>query len=170
MIHQAIITAGGKGSRMGSDTPKQFMRLGGKPMLQYSLEAFYSFNPDVSIVLVLPHDYLEEWEQIKHQDKIEIEHRFVSGGSTRFQSVKNGLELVQPEGLVAVHDGARPLIKSETIKTLFEAAAKKGSAIPYNLPADSVRLERKDTNVIIDRASIRMIQTPQVFDAEIRAS
>ena len=150
---------------MGSEIPKQFMKLGGKPMLQYSLEAFFSFYPDISIILVLPEDYINEWEQIKHQDKINISHRVVKGGSTRFQSVKNGLELVKPEGLVAVHDGARPLIRVETIKNLFEAAARKGNAIPYNLPADSIRLERKDTSVIIDRASIRMIQTPQVFDA-----
>jgi 2-C-methyl-D-erythritol 4-phosphate cytidylyltransferase len=150
---------------MGTETPKQFLLLNGKPMLQYSLEAFHQFDPGISIVLVLPADYLDEWSRLKDHHTIKIDHQIIAGGDTRYQSVKNGLDLVSEEGIVAVHDGARPLIQPATIERLFTRAGKKGNAVPYSLPSDSVRLERKDTSVIIDRSSIRMIQTPQVFEA-----
>lgn len=167
MKKQAIIVAAGKGSRMGTETPKQFLLLGGKPVVIHSMEAFLNFDPDISLVVVLPPGYSDEWEKIKSSYNIDIEHKTTEGGASRFISVKNGLELIEDEGLVAVHDGARPLITADTIAALYEKAAKKGSAIPYSLPADSIRLERKDANVIIDRSSIRLIQTPQVFEAKM---
>ena len=166
-INQAIIVAAGKGSRMGTEVPKQFLLLGGKPVLLHSLEAFHTFDPEISIVLVLPEDYINEWENLRKKYAIKIDHQIIAGGSSRFQSVSNGLGLLADEGLVAVHDGARPLIQSSTIKKLFEVAGKKGNAIPYSLPSDSIRMERKDTSVIIDRSSIRLIQTPQVFDTKM---
>lgn len=162
--NQVIIVAAGKGTRFGSETPKQFMMLGGKPILAWSMEAFRKAYPAIQLVLVLPADQISLWEKIREEHGIETDHRLVPGGDTRFQSVSNGLKEVEEGGLVAIHDGVRPLIKPGTIKKLFEAAAKKGNAIPYSIPADSIRLERKKTNVIIDRNSIRLIQTPQVFD------
>jgi 2-C-methyl-D-erythritol 4-phosphate cytidylyltransferase len=128
------------------------------------LEAFRKAFSSIEIVLVLPPDQISLWEKIREEHKINIDHKVVQGGGTRFQSVGNGLKEVKDIGLVAIHDGVRPLIKPDTIRKLFGAAAKKGNAIPYSLPADSIRLERKKTNVIIDRNSIRLIQTPQVFD------
>jgi 2-C-methyl-D-erythritol 4-phosphate cytidylyltransferase len=165
--NQVIIVAAGRGSRMGTEVPKQFLLLGDKPVLLHSMEAFHEFNPDIKMVIVLPEDYMLEWENIRIKYNITIDHQVVAGGASRFQSVSNGLDLIDDEGLVGIHDGARPLIKASTIRLLFEAADKKNNAIPYNLPSDSVRLERKDTSVIIDRSSIRMIQTPQVFDTKM---
>lgn len=150
---------------MGTEVPKQFLLLGGQPVLFHSIEAFHKFDPEISIVLVIPLEYLEQWESFKSKYNLTIPHQVCSGGESRFRSVKNGLELIDNEGLVGVHDGARPLIKASTIKDLFEAALRKNNAIPYSLPSDSIRMERKDTSVIIDRSSIRLIQTPQVFDA-----
>ncbi len=161
--NRVIIVAAGKGSRMGSDTPKQFLLLGGKPVLMHSIEAFHQFDPVISIILVLPEDQLQEWQNLQEIHQFNIDHQVVTGGATRFQSVVNGLAVLPDEGIVAIHDGVRPLIKPSTIARLFAAAEKKDNAVPYTLPADSIRIEKKDTSVIIDRNSIRMIQTPQVF-------
>ncbi len=165
--NQVIIVAAGKGSRMGTDTPKQFLLLGGKPVLMYSIEAFFRFDPDISIVLVLPEDHIQEWGKIKEKQQFNIKHRVVVGGITRFQSVSNGLAAINEEGIVAIHDGVRPLIRPATISLLFDEAEKKDNAIPYSLPVDSIRIEKKNTSVLIDRSSIRMIQTPQVFGATL---
>ena len=167
MPNYTIITAAGRGLRFGSETPKQFMMLGGRPMLAYSMEAFRKAFPSIEIVLVLPEGHISLWEKTREEQGIDIEHRVVAGGDTRFQSVGNGLKAIGDEGIVAIHDGVRPLIRPDTIIKLFAAAAKKGNAIPYSIPADSVRLERKKANVIIDRNSIRLIQTPQVFDVSM---
>ena len=165
--NQVIIVAAGKGSRMGTEVPKQFLLLGNKPVILHSMEAFHEFDPGISMVLVLPPDYMDEWENIRIKYNITIDHQVVAGGASRFQSVSNGLGMIADEGFVAVHDGVRPLIKVATIKTLFEEAGNKNNAIPYSTPADSIRIERKDTSVIIDRNSIRMIQTPQVFNTKM---
>lgn len=162
--NQVIIVAAGKGSRMGTDIPKQFLLLAGKPVLMHSIEAFFRFAPEITIVLVLPEDHIQEWEKIKEKYQFNIKHQVVAGGITRFQSVSNGLEKLPDDGIVAIHDGVRPLIRPSTISLLFDEAEKKKNAIPYSLPVDSIRIEKKNTSVIIDRSSIRMIQTPQVFD------
>ena len=162
--NQVIIVAAGKGSRMGSEVPKQFLLLAGKPVLMYSIEAFHRFDPGISIILVLPEAYIQEWEKIKEEHQFNIKHQVVAGGSTRFQSVSNGLAATANEGFVAIHDGVRPLIRPSVISLLYAEAGKKDNAIPYSLPVDSIRIEKKNTSVIIDRNSIRMIQTPQVFD------
>ncbi len=165
--NQVIIVAAGKGSRMGTEVPKQFLLLGSKPVILHSMEAFYEFDPGISMIIVLPPDYMDEWENIRIKYNINIDHQIVAGGTTRFQSVSNGLGMIADEGFVAVHDGARPLIRPATIKILFEEAGIKNNAIPYSTPADSIRIEKKDTSVIIDRSSIRMIQTPQVFNTKL---
>jgi 2-C-methyl-D-erythritol 4-phosphate cytidylyltransferase len=166
--NKVVIVAGGRGSRMGTEMPKQFLLLAGRPVLMYSIEAFHHFDPDISIIVVLPEDHLQEWEKIKEKHQFKISHQTLAGGATRFQSVSRGLSLLpDQEGIVAVHDGVRPLIEPSTIALLFENAKKKGNAIPYSLPADSIRIEKKDTNVIIDRSSIRLIQTPQVFHTSL---
>ena len=136
-------------------------------MLAYSIESFRIAFPDIELLLVLPADQISLWEKIREEHGINIDHKVVQGGDTRFQSVSNGLKEIEEGGIVAIHDGVRPLIKPDTIRKLFEAAAKKGNAIPYSIPSDSIRLERKKTNVIIDRNSIRLIQTPQVFDTSM---
>lgn len=167
----AIIVAGGSGSRMKSDRPKQFLLLNGKPILQHTLERFLSVSPPPHLILVLPaHDQLM-WETLCrqhnfHPDPAVSSIQFVAGGATRFQSVRNGLRAIQrADGLVAVHDGVRPFVSPEIIRHSYETAARTGSAVACVPVKDSVRQVRPDgTSLALDRSSLRLIQTPQTFE------
>jgi 2-C-methyl-D-erythritol 4-phosphate cytidylyltransferase len=111
-----IIVAGGSGKRMGTDVPKQFLLIKGKPILMHTIETFYRYSSDIQIVVVLPYAQLHQWEALKKKYSFAIEHQIVDGGSERFFSVRNGLKLVEKGRLVAVHDGVRPLVSLNTIK------------------------------------------------------
>lgn len=163
MKKYAIIVAGGSGSRMKGEVPKQFMLLNGKPVILYSIEAFNAFDPSVEIILVIHPHYLVLWEQLSNEFKISIPFMVAEGGETRFDSVKNGLKLISDEGLVAVHDAARPIINAGFIEKLFSAASTSGSAIPVVPVTDTIRIIDGDTSHLQDRAFLRAIQTPQVF-------
>ena len=115
MQKYAIIVAGGKGNRFKSELPKQFVRLAGKPILMHSITAFYNYQNTVKIIVVLPGDQFELWDSLCEKYEFNIPHKLVKGGATRFHSVKNGLSLARTEGLVAIHDGVRPLVDAETI-------------------------------------------------------
>lgn len=161
-----IIVAGGSGQRMLSEIPKQFLNLSGKPVLLYSLEAFADAIPEINIILVLPKDHIETWQDLLKDHKIDIKHTIVTGGETRSQSVKNGLQLVFGPGLVAIHDGVRPLISPSVIKRLFAEAVTFGNAIPVVPVSDTARRVEGDQNMLIDRNQLRLVQTPQVFHSE----
>ncbi len=163
--NSVIIVAGGSGKRMESDVPKQFLLLDSKPILFYSLEAFYSFDPNIHIVLALPESSIGFWQSLCKEYDFRIKHEIVKGGKTRFDSVKNGLTKVK-EGLVAIHDGARPLISKENILTLFKDAEAQGNAIPTIPINESVRIFVDDENEIMDRSALCIIQTPQIFSSE----
>lgn len=164
MKKTAIIVAGGTGSRMQSPVPKQFMLLKDKPVLMHTLSKFASFDPSITIILVIPADQENYWKALCSIHSFKIRHKIVHGGSNRFESVKNGLAITGKEGLVAIHDGVRPLVSSQTIERCFITAAEKGNAIPYILPVDSVRQEQSDgASIILDRTKLKLIQTPQVF-------
>ena len=163
MNKYAIIVAGGTGSRMKGDTPKQFMQLSGKPVILYSIEAFFKYDPSVQIILVIHPDYLSLWENLAREYKISIPLQVVAGGKTRFDSVKNGLRLIQDNGLVAVHDAARPVINDDFIGRLFSAASTYGSAIPVVHLNDTIRIIEGDISHQQDRTFLRAVQTPQVF-------
>jgi 2-C-methyl-D-erythritol 4-phosphate cytidylyltransferase len=163
MKNYAIIVAGGTGSRMKGEVPKQFVLLNSKPVILYSIEAFYSYDPSVEIILVLHPDYLSLWNQFITESKISIPFKVAEGGRTRFDSVKNGLKLVTDEGFVAVHDAARPSINADFLKSLFAAALTYGSAIPVVPVTDTIRIIDGDTSRQQDRKFLRAIQTPQVF-------
>ena len=128
MDKYTIIVAGGRGLRMESDIPKQFLLLAGKPVLMHTLEAFRSAIEGIQIILVLPSDQMETWESLVSKYAFEIDHRIVEGGETRFDSVKNGLVFVSENGLVAIHDGVRPLVSKDVIIRSFEGAAALGNA------------------------------------------
>jgi 2-C-methyl-D-erythritol 4-phosphate cytidylyltransferase len=163
-----IIVAGGSGTRMGSSTPKQFLGLAGRPVLMHTIEKFSTVLPGAEIILVLPQNQLQQWEQLIKDFSFNIPHKSCVGGETRFQSVKNGLEKVNPNSLlVGVHDGVRPLVSSNTIKSCISLASEKGSAIPVVMPADSIRRISKDKNIAVTRDEFRMVQTPQVFKRDI---
>jgi 2-C-methyl-D-erythritol 4-phosphate cytidylyltransferase len=159
-----IVLAGGKGLRMGTDIPKQFLLLREKPVLMHSLEAFYNYDPYVRIILVLSEEQREYWKLLCEKYQFAIEHQIVSGGDTRFQSVKNGLQLVEEDSLVAIHDGVRPLVTTELISNAFDTAEKGKSAYPVVPVSDTLRrLLPNGKNRLVDRSKFCLVQTPQVF-------
>lgn len=167
MIKYAIIVAGGTGSRMGSDLPKQFMLLKDKPVLYYSIKAFLESYDDLEIILVLPAAFTDIGEEIidAYFDKERI--RIAIGGDTRFQSVKNGLKLVEGESIIFVHDAVRCLVSVTLIQRCYELAMQTGAAIPVIPSKDSVRILNDDGNGVIDRNKVMLVQTPQTFHSKI---
>lgn len=163
----AIIVAGGKGTRIKSILPKQFVELCGKPMLFHTLEAFYRYSPQLQIVLVLPADDFQVWNDLVRKHGFTIPVTVQSGGDTRFQSVKRGLEKVDNTGLVAIHDGVRPLVSEDIIAASFRLAAVHGTAVTAVRLKDSIRMTDQDTTRAVDRSKFRLIQTPQTFDIEL---
>jgi 2-C-methyl-D-erythritol 4-phosphate cytidylyltransferase len=167
MTKYAIIVAAGTGTRMGGNLPKQFMLLKDKPLIYYSIKAFLDAYDDLQVILVLPVAYMDRGEEIidAYFEKERI--RITSGGDTRFQSVKNGLKLVEEESIVFVHDAARCLVSKSLIHRCHDVATQMGSAIPVVLSQDSVRLVDGDDNEPIDRTRIALVQTPQTFHSKI---
>ena len=160
----AIIVAGGSGSRMQTDVPKQFLELCGKPVLMHSISAFADACEKIQIIVVLPSLQIAYWQELCHRYTFALPHIVAEGGSTRFHSVRNGLSLLPGEGLVAIHDGVRPLVSRQTITGCFREAAIRGCAVPVLPVNDSVREVSESTNKMLDRSALRLIQTPQVFD------
>ena len=162
-----VIVAGGSGKRMGFDTPKQYLELAGKPVLMHTIERFREFNESIEIITVLPENQLRYWRDLQKKYLFDVPQTMVKGGAHRFISVKHGLEFVGTPGLVAIHDGVRPLVKIETIRRCFETAEKYGNAIPVISPADSLRQITSKGNKTVNRNYVKMVQTPQVFDAAL---
>lgn len=163
--YNVIIVAGGKGLRMGSDLPKQFIPINGKPVLMRTMEAFYNFESSINIILVLPASHQEYWKGLCEEYKFEIAHTIATGGETRFHSVKSGLMHIE-QGYVAVQDGVRPFASSRLIKRCFEAAKTHKAAIPVIDSTDSLReMDDNGNSKIINRSKIKLVQTPQVFEA-----
>jgi len=163
----AIIVAGGKGERMQADIPKQFIEIHGKPLLMHTLEAFYHYDASIQLILVLPSIQIDFWKGLCIKHSFNLPHQIISGGETRYNSVLNGLELIKRPALVAVHDGVRPFVSSETIKRCFDEAEKHGSAIPVVDLVDSIRQITETGSHSVDRMKYKLVQTPQVFDSEI---
>ena len=163
----AIIVAGGSGTRMQHGTPKQFIEVAGKPILMHTIERFYEYNPDIRLVVVLPQEQLSTWRSLCQQHHFRLFHMTVPGGATRFGSVKNGLDAVLGEGLVAVHDGVRPFVEIDTIRAAYDAAAKFGSAVVAVSPKDSIRELVGEGSRAVPRAKYKLVQTPQVFQASL---
>ena len=159
-----IITAGGMGSRMGTSTPKQFLELNGTPVIMHSILAFLNYSESIKLILVLPENSVSDWKELCIKHQFNVDHEFCPGGKTRFESVKNGLEHVDDEGLVAVHDAVRPLASQSLIKRCFEEASLHGNSVPAIPLKDSVRETSGNDNRSVDRNKFMMIQTPQVFD------
>jgi len=164
MNKYAIIVAGGTGTRMQGEVPKQFLLLSGKPVVMYSVEAFRAYDPLIEIILVIHPDYMVYWNKLCLEFNISVPLVLAKGGNTRFESVNNGLKLITNEdGLVAIHDAARPVINAGFVSNLFSAAATYGSAIPAVPLNDTIRVVDGDTSHQADRTFLRAIQTPQVF-------
>ena len=148
---------------MKSDMPKQFITLGDLPILMHTVLAFRKYDAEMKIVLVLPKDHLSYWDQLCSEYDFREEMEVVPGGDTRSQSVQRGLELVDDDALVAIHDGVRPLVARSVIERCFDSAHKNGNAVPCVPLKDSIRVLDNDSNTAKDRAHFRLIQTPQIF-------
>lgn len=167
MNRYALIVAGGSGSRMGSDTPKQFLPIGNAPILMHTIKRFFTSTEKVNIILVLPEEQIERWHQLCEKYSFSIPHVIVSGGNNRFQSVRNGLNSIgETSGLVAIHDGVRPFISKRVIEESYSIAEKKGNAVAAVELKDSIRLIHGTENKSVDRTKYKIVQTPQTFQIQ----
>ncbi|MDR1382004.1 MAG: 2-C-methyl-D-erythritol 4-phosphate cytidylyltransferase [Tannerella sp.] len=167
MKRTVIIVAGGRGVRMGGSLPKQFIPLHGKPVLMHTLEVFHQWDASAGLLVVIPREHAPYWAMLCRELRCDIPHRVVYGGDTRFQSVKNGLEQTEAaDGIIAVHDGVRPLVARDVISSCFAAADAFGAAIPVVPVIESVREMNESGSRPFDRNRLCLVQTPQVFRAE----
>ena len=167
MQEYVLITAGGAGNRLGSDLPKQFLNLKGRPVLMHVFDAFMTFSEDLRFVLVLPDAYHDSWKKLCGDHELTLPHQVVSGGPTRFHSVKSGLRHIPDESLVAIHDGVRPLVSAGTIASGFHYAKKFGNAIPVIETKEAMRMMNGPISAPLPSERIRTVQTPQCFKASL---
>jgi 2-C-methyl-D-erythritol 4-phosphate cytidylyltransferase len=161
----AIIVAGGSGSRMQTELPKQFLEINGKPILMHTLEKFAMDS--IELILVLNVDYHEYWNNLCIKHSFTIPYTLVKGGNTRYQSVKNALALIKEKSVVAIHDAVRPLIKSDTILEAYTHAELHGNAILAVPSKDSIRKMQNEVSVAVPREDYFLVQTPQVFMSDV---
>jgi 2-C-methyl-D-erythritol 4-phosphate cytidylyltransferase len=163
----AIIVAGGSGARMQTAVPKQFLLLCGKPVLMHTIEAFHQSAVKPAIILVLPAQFHTHWEQLCTAHNFNIPHQLVTGGETRFHSVKNGLDAIDNDAnaLIAIHDAVRPLISKEIIEKSYHHAAEHGNAVTAVKSRDSVRLTENGISKSLTRDDVYLVQTPQTFQS-----
>lgn len=167
MKKTVLIVAGGSGSRMESKIPKQFLELNGLPVIMHSIKQFISYDPSINVRIILPENQIDYWNELCKKYNFQVEHQVFEGGITRFQSVKNGLKDISPDCLIAIHDGVRPLVNLDTINRCFKAAEEFGAVIPVIDISETVREIRGDHSITVDRTKYKIVQTPQVFDAEL---
>lgn len=166
-MNYVIVVAGGKGLRMGADVPKQFLLLGGKPVLMLTLERFYRFDAQLQMVLVLPRDQQTYWRELCRTHNFNLPYLLADGGTTRFESVCNGLALIpnDAQGVVAVHDGVRPMVSAEVVERCFGVARQAKAVIPV---IETLRQVMPDgTSQTVNRDAYRLVQTPQTFDLQL---
>jgi 2-C-methyl-D-erythritol 4-phosphate cytidylyltransferase len=161
-----IIVAGGSGSRMGTQIPKQFLELCGKPVLMHTIQVFHDFDPESKIILVLPEDQQSFWKGLCLKHSFSLQDQVVSGGKTRFHSVQNGLSQIDGEGIVFIHDGVRPLVSKKTLERCLATAQKNGNAIPVLPVNESLRKQEGNLNISVDRSQYFSVQTPQTFRSD----
>lgn len=167
MLKSVIIVAGGSGKRMGKSLPKQFLEIRSKPVLMHTIEAFYNYDENIQIILVLPESEIDTWKKLIQKHNFNIEHEITEGGNERFYSVKKGLNKISSEALIAIHDGVRPFVSNTTIENCFKTAEIKGNAIPAIGINDTVRMITKEGSKMVNREKLHLIQTPQIFSSKI---
>ena len=168
MKKYVIVVAGGKGLRMGGVIPKQFIPLKGKPVLMRTLEAFYAYDPQMELILVLPVDQQAYWKSLCEKYAFTLPHRIADGGETRFHSVRNGLALVGEDGLVGVHDGVRPFVSLEVIGHCYEQAVSAQAVVPVIDVVETIRrIEENGSTTTVPRDRYKLVQTPQVFTVSL---
>ena len=154
---------------MGSDIPKQFLPIGGKPVLMRTLERFRQYSPTLQIILVLPKAQQDYWQKLCKEYAFDIDYQLADGGETRFHSVQNGLAKIpdNAQGVVGVHDGVRPFPSIDVIRNCYETAREKKAVIPVIPVVETVRHLKGDTSVTVPRNDYRLVQTPQTFDIQL---
>jgi 2-C-methyl-D-erythritol 4-phosphate cytidylyltransferase len=164
-----IIVAGGKGLRMGTDIPKQFLPIGGKPVLMRTIERFREYSSTLQIILVLPKAQQDYWRQLCQEYHFQIEYQLADGGETRFHSVQHGLALIpdDAEGVAGVHDGVRPFPSIDVIRNCYNTAREKKAVIPVIPVVETVRHLQGDDSETVPRNDYRLVQTPQTFDIQL---
>lgn len=168
MKRYAIIVAGGSGQRFGTELPKQFMPLKGLPILMHTLNLFHNFDSNIELIVSLPPGFIDMWPLLCTEHKFKIVHIIVEGGETRFHSVKNSLGAINGvDGLVAVHDGVRPLVSEDTLLRCFETARRTGNAVPSVPLYDSIRELNEGVSIPVNREAYVLVQTPQVFSLKL---
>ncbi len=166
MKGSVIITAGGIGKRMGTDLPKQFLEIQGKPILLHCLEKFHSFDSTLEIIITLPADWMSYWTELLKTFQCEIPHRVSTGGQERFHSIQMALSQCTGD-FIMVHDGVRPLVSHETIQRCIEGLAHSESVIPVLAVKDSLRALTTTGSEMVDRNAYKLVHTPQCFKAEL---
>jgi 2-C-methyl-D-erythritol 4-phosphate cytidylyltransferase len=161
-----IITAGGIGKRMGSDSPKQFLEVSGKPILMHTINRFYAYNPNFQLVLTLPEEHVETWKNLCDKLNFQVPHTVVCGGRERFHSVQNALAHCTYD-FVGVHDGVRPFVSDDTLSRLEEALKYSQAVIPVLEPKESLRILTPTGSQALVRSDIRIVQTPQFFKKSV---
>jgi 2-C-methyl-D-erythritol 4-phosphate cytidylyltransferase len=167
MDKYAVIVAGGKGSRMGTSIAKQYLLLNTLPILIHTIQKFFNSDSSIKIILVIPESDFDYWNALCIKYSFKISHQLVAGGTSRFQSVKNGLAFVKNNSLVAIHDGVRPLIDEKIIIDAYSQAEKKGSAITSIPLKDSIREIVGKNSESRERSKFQIIQTPQTFQSSL---
>lgn len=167
MHKSTIIVAGGSGKRLGGPVPKQFQSVKGRPLLMWTIDAFHRYDVTMPLIVVLPKEHFEIWRALCMGHRFFIEHQVVAGGEQRYHSVKAGLDKVAGDGLVAVHDGVRPLVSTELIGRCFDAAHAHSAAIPVVPVVPSVRETTADGSRALDRSKLLAVQTPQCFHVDL---
>ena len=166
-----IVVAGGKGLRMGGDVPKQFLPIGGRPVLMHTLQRFRDYSEELQIILVLPREQQEYWKELCKEYGFTVKHRVADGGATRFHSVQNGLALIpgDAQGVVGVHDGVRPFVSLDVIARCYDTARQTGTAIPVVSVVETLRHidNEEQASRTVSRAEYRLVQTPQTFDIQL---
>lgn len=162
-----IVVAGGSGSRMNSDTPKQFLPLAGRPLLMHTLSNLHRMDPEMGLVLALPKEHIGTWEQLCTDNAFSVPHLTVAGGATRFRSVENALKAVNDAELIGIHDGVRPFVSEEVVHRCFEAAMQSGAAVPVVEVVQSLRKVRDGRSEVVNRSDFRAVQTPQCFRSQL---
>jgi 2-C-methyl-D-erythritol 4-phosphate cytidylyltransferase len=159
-----IIVAGGSGKRLGTDIPKQFLLLNEQPLLMHTIKRFYEADAVINVIVVIPEKDINYWKTLTAKYNFNVEHKIVKGGNTRFQSVSNGLEIINEQGIVAIHDGVRPFCSAALINRCFQEAEKNSNAIPVVKIPETIRQVSDENNFIVERDMYRLVQTPQCFN------
>ena len=167
MTKNVIIVAGGKGKRMGSEIPKQFIVIGRYPIVMHTIKKFHDFDSEINIILALPESEIDYWENLCTRYNFNIKHKIAKAGKERFFSVRNALRIAPDAELTAIHDGVRPFVSLEVIKKGFDKAQKYKTAIAVINENNSVRIVKNKENKYFDRNKIRLVQTPQIFETKI---